>query len=174
MAPKRMWTGVWKVDKILAHRWNENGFEFLVRWAGCKRKGKPWEDSWERELSDDLKEHYFKSIELKESRMVTVDVRPLLAQTRKRVAAQVCAAKTQCRARVHYLTIEALTLRGLAIEFLELVHTPTLFYQWWSSTEDEQEHKYKKLPIHYYKDESDGVETWQVNYVKMAHVSAFC
>mmetsp|Transcript_25914 Transcript_25914/g.62631 ORF Transcript_25914/g.62631 Transcript_25914/m.62631 type:complete len:131 (+) Transcript_25914:129-521(+) len=123
MAPKRMWTGVWKVDKILAHRWNENGFEFLVRWAGCKRKGTPWEDSWERELSDDLKEHYFKSIELKESRMVTVDVRPLLAQTRKRVAAQVCAAKTQCRAHVHCLTIEALTLRGLASTAYEVYST---------------------------------------------------
>ncbi|KAL1525519.1 hypothetical protein AB1Y20_020375 [Prymnesium parvum] len=92
-----MWTGVWKVDKILAYRWNENGFEFLVRWAGCKRKGKPWEDSWERELSDDLKEHYFKSIELKESRM--------------------------CRAHVHCLTIEALTLRGLASTAYEVYGT---------------------------------------------------
>ncbi|KAL1495559.1 hypothetical protein AB1Y20_016922 [Prymnesium parvum] len=43
-----MWTGVWKVDKIVAHRWNEDGFEFL--------------------------ENYFKSIEVKESRMVTVDL----------------------------------------------------------------------------------------------------
>ncbi|KAL1519572.1 hypothetical protein AB1Y20_023086 [Prymnesium parvum] len=67
-----MWTGVWKVDKILAHRWNENGFEFL---------------------------------------------------TRKRVAAQVCAAKTQCRAHVHCLTIEALTLRGLASTAYEVYST---------------------------------------------------
>ena len=59
-----------------------------------------------------------------ESKMVLVDLKPVVYSTRKSVAHAVAIAKTQCRARIHFLEIDMLNLQALGMAFLEIVQFP--------------------------------------------------
>jgi hypothetical protein len=159
---------------LCAHRWVETGFEFLVQWEP-KRNGTPWEDSWEPEknIHHELIESYFDGIALREKRMVTINISPLVHFTREKVAQTTALARTQCRPREHILALEYFTFEKLAMEFLEMVRSPSVFNRWINSSADE-ESEHPKLPLVYTKDPKDGVETYQVNYTTIEQVAAFC
>ena len=107
------------MEKLLAHRWTSAGFEFQVRWAGERRKGVGWDDSWEpvSDISDDLVDAYFSKIELCEKKQVTIDVSPLLENAREKVARAVKEGKVKCRPRVHEVDLE-LPLKEMGLAFL--------------------------------------------------------
>ena len=154
----------------MARRWGDGGFEYLVEWAPMDN-GDPWDDTWEPEnfISKALLDAYKSKLAL--SKMVTVDVAPLVHLVRKKVAHAVATAKTQCRPREHDMPLECLALQVIALAFLELVRSPTAF-----SLMDCKEGEgggHLKLPLLHTIDE-DGVETWQVDYLTMEHVGAFC
>ena len=81
-------------------------------------------------MTDDILDEYFNELQLSESVVVETDLRPLVQLTRRRIAQQVAVSKTQCRPRMHELSIGGLQLYNLAINFLEIVRTPTKFYKW--------------------------------------------
>jgi hypothetical protein len=168
---RRQFEGFWGIHKILNHRWGSDGWELLIEWEPTR--GKAWEPSWEfqKDVTDDILDEYFNELQLSESVVVETDLRPLVQLTRRRIAQQVAVSKTQCRPRMHELSIDGLQLYNLAINFLEIVRTPTKFYKWMGSEQGDVKHR--KLKLIYTKDPSDGVETWQVNYTKMQHVAAF-
>ncbi|KAL1520853.1 hypothetical protein AB1Y20_022414 [Prymnesium parvum] len=177
MPPKRK-ERTWSVDKLIAHRWTPDGFEFKVKWNGCQRNGEPWEATWERvfDVGAPLVDSYFARLELLEAKVVpNVDISPLLQQAREKVAHTVAAARTKCRPRVHEINLEALTLQPLALAFLDMVRAPSKMYKWLVSTEEDLENPEEpaQLEVHHFVD-SDGVQTWQVNYTKMQDVAAFC
>ena len=110
----------------MARRWRDGGFEYLVQWAP-KDNGNPWDDTWEPEnfITKALLDAYKSTLAL--SKMVTVDVAPLLHFVRQKVAHAVATAKTQCRPREHDMPLECLALQVIALAFLELVRSPTAF-----------------------------------------------
>jgi hypothetical protein len=59
-ARRRKFSGEFPVDRLVAHRWSDDGFDFRVRWAP-KPRGGLWDDSWEplKFVSGDLVDSYF-------------------------------------------------------------------------------------------------------------------
>ena len=162
------------MEKILGHEWTFDGFRFLLQWAGVARNGKPYGDSWEgiNNVGAPLVDEYFQDIEKTEKKIVSVDVSPLVNQAREKVKTVLTTAKTQCRPRVHEVPLEALTLKELALAFLDVVRRPRNV--WLRSTADRLDKTGKLLPLGYTKDPDDGVECWQVNLTEMSHVAGFC
>ena len=70
------------------------------------------------------------------------------------------------------MPLEALTLKELALAFLDVVRRPRNV--WLRSTADRLDKTGKLLPLGYTKDPDDGVECWQVNLTEMSHVAGFC
>ena len=139
----------------MARRWRDGGFEYLVQWAP-KDNGDPWDDTWEPEnfISKALLDAYKSKLAL--SKMVTVDVAPLVHLVRKKVAHAVATAKTQCRPREHDMPLECLALQVIALAFLELVRSPTAFSL--MDCKEGEEGGHLQLPLLHTIDE-DGVET---------------
>jgi len=169
----------YSVDKLVAHRWTPNGFEFLVRWSGRDRHNRPWDDSWESvfDVGEPLLDAYFHQLEQREAKLVqSVDISPLLNQAREKVALVTAAARTKCRPRVHEIALEALTLKPLAMAFLDMVRAPSLMSVWLSAAEEESTSTTleEAIPIELYVDPCDGVKTWEINYKKIHQVAAFC
>mmetsp|Transcript_15881 Transcript_15881/g.23900 ORF Transcript_15881/g.23900 Transcript_15881/m.23900 type:complete len:302 (-) Transcript_15881:168-1073(-) len=168
------------VEKLVAHRWTPNGFEFLVKWSGCDRHKRPWEDSWESvfDVGEPLLDAYFKRLELREAKIVqNVDISPLLNQAREKVAVVTAAARTKCRPRVHEIALEALTLQPLAMAFLEMVSTPSSMSMWFAAVEEESSPPSsveEPIGIELHVDPVDGVHTWQVVFKQINQVAAFC
>jgi len=167
------------VDKLVAHRWSPNGFEFLVRWSGCDRHQRPWDDTWESvfDVGEPLLDAYFNELERREAKVVqNVDISPLLNQAREKVALVTASARTKCRPRVHEIALEALTLKPLAMAFLEMLTRPSTMSVWLSAAAEESTSSSsdEPIPIDLHVDPSDGVHTWQVNYKKIHQVAAFC
>lgn len=174
MSCRRKSSGVYRVRKILKHKWGRVGWELMIDWEPIGKV--VYEPTWEpaRDVSEDLLEDYFGQLEMVDSIPVSTDLRPLVKMIRRRVSQQVAVAKTQCRPRQHQLPVEGLQLQELALAFLEVIRSPTKFYIWMGGDQSDIDRNHRKLPLLYTKDPSDGVETWQVNYEKMQHVAAFC
>jgi hypothetical protein len=164
----------WAVEDILAHEWTPDGFKFLIKWAGTKRNGEPHENSWEpvSGVSDGLVDDYFARIEQMEKKEVTADISPLVNQARKMVKERLSTGSTKCRPRVHEVQLDGLSLKALALAFLEIVRRPSNV--WLRSSADSHDKTAKPLPIEYTKDPSDGVECWQVNLLNIDQVAGFC
>lgn len=167
------------MEKLVAHRWTPNGFEFLVKWSGQDRRGQAWPSTWEQvfDVGEPLLDMYFKQLEQHEAKFVErVNIAPLLSQAREKVALVTAAARTKCRPRVHEIALEAFTLKPLARAFLEMLTTPSSMSVWLAATGDDSTSAEVDEPISIQEhvDPADGVITWQVNYTKMEQVAAFC
>jgi hypothetical protein len=174
VAGRRKLPTQWAVEDILAHEWTADGFKFLIRWAGAKRNGEAYEDTWEpvSGVGDGLVDDYFTRIEQAEKMEVTADVSPLVNQARKMVKERLTTGKDKCRPRVYEVPLEGLTLKAVALAFLEIVRRPRDI--WLRCSADTRDKTAKPLPIEYTKDPTDGVECWQVNLLTMQQVAAFC
>jgi len=180
MVSRRRWPNSYAVDKLVAHRWTQNGFEFKVKWSGTKRNGMPWEDSWEnvKDVGEPLVNSYFSRIEQCEVKIVeNVNISPLVNQAREKVAHATACARTKCRPRVHQLPLEALSLQPLAMAFLEVVRRPAAMSKLMGCGEEELTKvsaSGDELPIGHHVDPQDGVHTWEVHYTSIKDVAAFC
>ena len=113
----------WAVEDILAHEWTADGFKFFIKWAGVKRNGEAYDNTWEpvSGVGDGLVDDYFARIEQTEKMEVTADISPLVNQARSVVKERLTTGKTKCRPRVHEVPLEGITLKAVAMAFLEIV-----------------------------------------------------
>lgn len=172
MPRKRKWE---KVERIKAHKWTADGFKFQVVWQGGPSRGVRWPDTWEPEknITDDAREEYMTNIRLVDSKVVSVDIAPLVQLSRKNLAQAVAAAKTQCRPRVvSGFELPGLVLVDLAEAFLEVVRNPWQLARYMGAHEDDSEPDRELLPVLTSKDKQ-GVITKEVQYKKIEHVAAF-
>ena len=162
------------VEDILAHEWTADGFKFFIKWAGVKRNGEAYDNTWEpvSGVGDGLVDDYFARIEQTEKMEVTADISPLVNQARRMVKERLTTGKTKCRPRVHEVPLEGITLKAVAMAFLEIVRRPRNV--WLRCSAETRDKTAKPLPIEYTKDPTDGVECWQVNLTTMEQVAAFC
>ena len=158
----------WPVKRLKQHRLLGSNLQYLVEWDGLDHHEQPWPDTWEFEanIGSFHLNAYTRRLTFIESKMVSVDLQPVMYSTRKSVAHAVAIAKTQCRPRIHFLEIDMLNLQALGMAFLEILQFPgkLLF-----STNKSQ----RKIPIKETKGK-DGVHSYSVTYDKIEDVAAFC
>ena len=141
--------------------------------------GKPsrqrWPDTWEpdKNVTEDIRREYEESVSMVDSKVVRVDIKPLVQLSRKNLAQAVASAKTQCRARV----VEGYELHGfdltvLAEALLEVVRRPWRMERYQAGHIDDPELDQEPLPIITNKD-SKGIITKEVQYTKIEYVAAF-
>ena len=158
----------WPVKRLKQHRLLGSNLQYLVEWDGLDHHEQPWPDTWEFEanIGSFHLNAYTRRLTSIESKMVSVDLQPVMYSTRKSVAHAVAIAKTQCRPRIHFLEIDMLNLQALGMAFLEIVQFPGKLLL---STNKSQ----RKIPIKETKGK-DGVHSYSVTYDKIEDVAAFC
>ena len=119
---------MWAVEDLLDVREDEDGErEFLVKWAGEKRKGVPWADSWEPEHfcnETAVRDFDFKVGVLDGLQLSGLDVTPLAELTRKKVADALKACKGREIACMHDLALDFLAHESLFRAFVVLASRP--------------------------------------------------
>jgi len=119
---------LWAVEDLLDVREDEDGErEFLVKWAGEKRKGVPWADSWEPEHfcnETAVRDFDFKVGVLDGLQLSGLDVTPLAELTRKKVADALKACKGREIACMHDLALDFLAHESLFRAFVLLASRP--------------------------------------------------
>ena len=104
----------WLVKRLKQHRLLGSNLQYLVEWDGLDHHEQPWPDTWEFEanIGSFHRNAYTRRLTSIESKMVSVDLQPVMYSTRKSVAHAVAIAKTQCRPRIHFLEIDMLNLQA--------------------------------------------------------------
>jgi hypothetical protein len=113
----------WKVRIIKDTRVERGQREWLVAWAGADDKGDAWDHSWEptANVSYDLIHDFNTDVAGRVQRAVSVDVRPLDSMVSRTIAQAIMADRSASFGAVHCTAIDALSLRDLAVYFLERV-----------------------------------------------------
>lgn len=157
----------WPAKRILDHRMNGSKMQYLVEWDGEEAPGKPWDNSWhdEESVGSFHVRVYTRRLVSIESKMVTVDMKPIMYTVRKSVAHAVALAKTKVRPTIHFMPIEVLNLEVLGMAFLEMVQRPGKLNLSLKKSE-------RMLPIKKAKGD-DGFITYSVIYEKMEDIAAF-
>ena len=114
------------VRRVVNHRLASSGIEYEVEWEGLDASGDSWPNWWvpKNWMTDILIATYRKALFAVESKLVSVDMKPLVYLARKSVAHAVALAKTKARPRQHLLTLDALAHEDLAKAFLNLIACP--------------------------------------------------
>ena len=158
---------VWKAKRIKDHRFVGSERQYKVEWAGSDQHGNPWADSWQCEcdVGDYHVNMYTRRLLCVESKLVSVNLQPVVYAVRKSVAHAVVLAKTKCKPRVHFVPIEVLSLEALGMAFLEMVQHPGMLNL-------SKKKSARTLPIQMTKG-SDGFTMYSVTYSNMEDISAF-
>ena len=157
----------WAVTRIKDHKFIGPERKFLVEWAGVDKDGQPWDDWWldERDVGSFHVNVYMRRLLSVESKVVSVDLKPVVYTVRKSVAHAVALAKTKARPRVHFLEINVLDIEALGMAFLELVQFP-------GKLNVSQKKSERKVPIKKTK-EDGGITMYSVVYENMEDIAAF-
>ena len=161
---------MYSIEKLVGHRWTFNGFEYKVQWKQKKRTNYP--DSWEPEknITEDQIELYKDQLAMAvDSRIVSVNIAPLVQLARKNLAQTVATVKTQARPRIHEALLEGFALLSLGMAFLEVVRNPWALALYMAASSDDAPVEHELLPI---VEKEGGV--FEVHYTKIEHISAFC
>ena len=115
-----------KSDPILAHRVKAGVTEFLMPWTDIDpNTGKKYEPTWEPEenVTPDMVQAYRKKAFALKPHFTDgpVDISPLLWKVRSTIARAVTLGRTACRAHIHAIPLDALSLWALAVPFLNML-----------------------------------------------------
>lgn len=156
------------IKRIINHKRTSKQLEYLVEWEGKDSDGKPWPDWWVPAswVDDASIAAYDRKLLGIETKMVTVDVSPLVYLARKSVAHAVMLAKTKMRPRLHRLQLDALTLQPLAEAVLQMLTRPARLSVASMASR-------RTLPITITKD-ADGTINHSLVYKEMDDVATFC
>ena len=116
----------WKADPILSHRVRAGVIEYLVPWVDIDpATGQKYAPTWEPEayVTPDMVTAYRKKAFSIKPVFTDgpIDITPLLFKVLKAIARAVTLGRTACRAHIHAIALDALSLWDLAVPLLNML-----------------------------------------------------